>query len=449
MVIHPHEWDFTHTQWRGLVNAGVVASAVSFAANSCVLLIHGIISYYRHAIVNRLSLRMIALSCVFNMIYCACQLATDNTAAISHNCYVMTFVLVSSDAMACMCLTMVGLNLVMIFVLKTARSLKIEICYYILIAVVGILVSTIPYIYGPKPIPQENFDEHISCWYYFYFDGRMTRVFNWLWYYSWLLFSLGIAALCTAISIRFVIKKQKNFNGALDIFTQRKRNTNEISTAAIIKKYAANNTNIFQKIALRCIFYPLVPLISKSWGVGIEIAAAREAYIPYVIFVFDRVFSCLLGFLFKIRYVHDYFCLQYQPDPNFKAMSQYPCILKATPLLHHSNSISKFMQAVNHTYFGHDLDNEQNTFHKEDRSATSLRSSQEIVIHRTSESSQPEQGVPIMSLQQKNNSGEITHYNIIYVVSIDGKAFSPNENKDNRHLLTSIPMRRVSSSSMD
>lgn len=47
------------------------------------------------------------------------------------------------------------------------------------------------------------------------------------------------------------------------------------------------------------LFFPsltiLVPLFSKSWGVGIEIAASQHAEIPYPIFTLDRIFSCLLG----------------------------------------------------------------------------------------------------------------------------------------------------------
>lgn len=76
-----------------------------------------------------------------------------------------------------------------------------------------------------------------------------------MWYYAWLLFSSVFAAFCAAISIRFVVKKQENFNGALDMFT--KKNQKDLHTMAIIKKYAVDNTDVFQKIARRCICYPL------------------------------------------------------------------------------------------------------------------------------------------------------------------------------------------------
>lgn len=156
-----------------------------------------------------------------------------------------------------------------------------------------------------------------------------------MWYYGWLLFSLVFAALCAAISIRFVLRKQENFASTLDMYSRR--NKPEASTLNTLKRYANNNSDVFQKIAQRCVCYPLskfawpdlpllekigkrlesfrhrsliihplslffpslsitiVPFFSKSWGVGIEIAASQEAYIPYPIFVLDRIFSCLLG----------------------------------------------------------------------------------------------------------------------------------------------------------
>jgi hypothetical protein len=76
-----------------------------------------------------------------------------------------------------------------------------------------------------------------------------------MWYYGFLLFSLVFAATCAAISIRFVVKKQENFSGALDMFTRRERK--DLTAMAIIQKYTNNNTDVFQKIARRCVCYPL------------------------------------------------------------------------------------------------------------------------------------------------------------------------------------------------
>lgn len=68
------------------------------------------------------------------------------------------------------------------------------------------------------------------------------------------MFSLVFAAICAAVSIRYVARKQKNFTGALNIFARRKK---DIHTMTMLKKYANNDTDIFRRIARRCVCYPL------------------------------------------------------------------------------------------------------------------------------------------------------------------------------------------------
>ncbi|KAI8334914.1 hypothetical protein EDC96DRAFT_568531 [Choanephora cucurbitarum] len=341
--IEDANFDFTASQWKSVANAGHAASIISFIANSCVLVVHGFMSWHRPAVVNRLSLRMIVFSCICNMLYCASQLVTDNISAQSASCLALAYVTVVSDTMACMCLAMVGLNLVMIFVLKVPRSLKIEIVYYLVVLLLGVIVSVIPHTFGNSD-GLRNDKPEVSCWYYYYFDGRMVHIFNWMWYYGCLLFSLLFAAICAAISIRFVVKKQQNYTSALNM--RPRRNQKDVESVVVLRKYMDKNIDVFQRIALRCICYPLVPLVSKSWGVGIEIAASQHEIVPYAVFVLDRLFSCLLGFMvsciyftdpainavfkefidsIKSIYVYDYYSIRYysttaQPAPKLAKM---------------------------------------------------------------------------------------------------------------------------------
>lgn len=168
--------NFSESEWMGLVIAGDTAAAASLLANSIVLFIHGFMLWYRPAVVARLSLRMIVLSCIFNVFYCAGQLATDEISSQAYSCRVLIYVLIVSDTMACMCLAMVGLNLVMIFVLRVSRSVKLEVLYYLIIAVSGVLVAVVPISVNRRVPPNPN----ASCWYHYYFDGRLKAVFNWV-----------------------------------------------------------------------------------------------------------------------------------------------------------------------------------------------------------------------------------------------------------------------------
>lgn len=154
---------FNHSEWQGLLIAGKLSACISFISNSFVLILHAFMMWYKPVIVNRLSLRMIVLSCIFNMLYCACQLVSDDIASSSFPCRVIAFVLIASDTMACMCLAMVGLNLVTIFVFKVSRSFKLELFYYFLIGVSGVMVVVVPIFVG-SPRGPNNPDILSTCW---------------------------------------------------------------------------------------------------------------------------------------------------------------------------------------------------------------------------------------------------------------------------------------------
>lgn len=153
---------FSLSERNGIVIAGDVAACISFIANSIVLILHGIMLCYKPVIVNRLSLRMIVFSCILNMVYCTCQLVINDIDSIAFSCRALAFVIIASDTMACMCLAMVGLNLVTIFVFKISRTFKLELVYYFFIIISGVTVVIIPLFFGVKRGP-DNTNTN-SCW---------------------------------------------------------------------------------------------------------------------------------------------------------------------------------------------------------------------------------------------------------------------------------------------
>ena len=69
------------------------------------------------------------------------------------------------------------------------------------------------------------------------------------------MFSSVFAAICAITSLAFVIQKQYSFVGTLDMFSFRdKTQTSRINK---LKQYSKSNTDVFKKIARRCILYPL------------------------------------------------------------------------------------------------------------------------------------------------------------------------------------------------
>lgn len=69
------------------------------------------------------------------------------------------------------------------------------------------------------------------------------------------MFSSVFAAFCAVISLAFVLKKQGNLTGSLDVFSLRDKD--QASKIQKLKYYSKNNTDVFKKIAKRCVLYPL------------------------------------------------------------------------------------------------------------------------------------------------------------------------------------------------
>ncbi|KAI7883872.1 hypothetical protein K492DRAFT_192233 [Lichtheimia hyalospora FSU 10163] len=99
-------------------------------------------------------------------------------------------------------------------------------------------------------------------------------------------------------------RQQDYFIGTLNVTRQQVR-----QQAGLIfpthGQYAQKTTVIVRKVVLRCICYPLIPLISKAWGVGIQIAMIKHAPVPYPIFCLDGWFSNFLGFMVSFIYFTD------------------------------------------------------------------------------------------------------------------------------------------------
>ncbi|KAI9342690.1 hypothetical protein BD770DRAFT_414564 [Pilaira anomala] len=435
------DFNFTPTEWMGLIIAGNVSAAISFFANSGVLALHGFMLWYKPVIVNRLSLRMIVLSSIFNMVYCCCQLVIDDIGSLDTSCRALALTLIAADTMACMCLAMVGLNLVTIFVLKVIRSIKLEIFYYCFIALSGILVTVIPAFFGSQRGPKVR-EKITSCWYSLFFDGRISKPFHWMWYYGWLLFSLAFAAICAGISIRFVLRKQDNFAGTLDMFTRRSRS--EVSQLNALRKYSNSNTDIFTKIARRCICYPLGLMVSVIYFTDPAIGAVIRDFKHKI----------------KKKYVFDYYTVKFQPASGTaaQAKSQYPQLINIIPL---SKTTSTDESNRLRTFYFRNRTNEGVPSNDVGTSA-SAGSGEPFIspLNMTELQKTPTELAPdtpaVEVTKSHREPDPDRRYSVVSVTAKSGKVFLPNEiHPENqathkstlclpRSNVSIIPMRRVS-----
>ncbi|KAI7848658.1 hypothetical protein BDC45DRAFT_522786 [Circinella umbellata] len=288
---------------RLVIHTAKGAASVSLFASLCVVLSYFFILWYQSSMANRISLRLIVFACLVNSIYNVMQLTVTSILDTSSSCRPAIYVVIVTDIMCCMCLAMIGVNLVMILIVRINHPAKMEKYYYaciILVTLLGLLMPLASNNPGTAPSGR-------MCWYLYYFVGRVTRVFKWMWYYGCIIFSIVLATICSGLIIAKFARRKDLFGGTLDMASKGERfgNTEGITNYRRHVRPGQNTTVIFRKVILRCICYPLIPLICKGCGVGIEAAGIAVAYIPIGLLVADALLANLIGFFISCIYFTD------------------------------------------------------------------------------------------------------------------------------------------------
>ncbi|KAG2221583.1 hypothetical protein INT45_002597 [Circinella minor] len=259
-----------------VVHTAKGAASVSLFASVCVVLSYFFILWYQSSMANRISLRLIVFACLVNSIYNVMQLTVTSILDTSSSCRPAIYVVIATDIMCCMCLAMIGVNLVMILIVRINHPAKMEKYYYaciIVVTLLGILIPLAPNTSGSAP------------------SGRM----------------------CCGLIIAKFARRQDLFGGTLDMASKGERfgNTEGITNYRRHVRPGQKTTVIFRKVILRCICYPLIPLICKGCGVGIEAAGIAVVYIPIGLLTADALLANLienageLGFFISCIYFTD------------------------------------------------------------------------------------------------------------------------------------------------
>lgn len=155
-----------------LLGSAVSSAIVSIVCNILVLITFFFIMWYRPPMVNRVSLRLIVFSCFCNIIYCVFGMPTPAIKDNNPTCRVLIYILIATDTMSTMSLAMVGLNLVMIFIVRVTHPVKLEKYYYALITISAVLATVMPL--AVATAPAKNSGQN-NCWYVKLFVAMDTR----------------------------------------------------------------------------------------------------------------------------------------------------------------------------------------------------------------------------------------------------------------------------------
>ncbi|KAG2235736.1 hypothetical protein BDF21DRAFT_452187 [Thamnidium elegans] len=288
-----------------IIKAAIITSSISIFACILIILSYIYLKAYHPNKANRVSLRCVFLASIMNLINSIFNifilLQSGNTTLCKASSTVTMFSRVMGDAF----LTIVGINLVLVFVFNVAYTAnQLEWIYYPGTLIFGLLTSIVPIVDLFRSHGRTDYAHYYTCYYYTYYH----RLFDesdllWIWFYTFLFFCIFVAAACSVIAS---IKLLREHNTLIKKFASS--NMIHVTSDAEIERYMRNQSSIFRKVVSRCVLYPLVPLISSIWGFLNQMVLLDSNVsfnTGYTLSILDAIFSSLQGFFVAIVFFSD------------------------------------------------------------------------------------------------------------------------------------------------
>lgn len=157
-------------QFPEMVLATVITSVISIIATVAIISAYVYIRLNNPAKANRVSLRCVFLSSVMNLInsiFDICTILKDGDTAF---CRATSIITLFTRIMGVIFLTLVGVNLILVFVFKVKTNVReLECIYYCVAVLYGLVSISVPI----SLQSQEKADEIVKnyrCYYYIYYD---------------------------------------------------------------------------------------------------------------------------------------------------------------------------------------------------------------------------------------------------------------------------------------
>ncbi|CAO3631535.1 unnamed protein product [Cunninghamella echinulata] len=177
---------------------------VSLLFTIIVMITHFMLAYYyKYSEVNRISLRLIVLSSLFNFIRYIIRLAfIQNTFSLA--CTVTIILMRWLDNITLLCIALVSVHSVAVLVLDIHYPLLLEKYYYLFIALISITDIVLSSLIRFEIL---NNEVETNCWLYAYFDYTKGHHNLRIWYVGLLLFIIGLSALCSlSLLIQYILE---------------------------------------------------------------------------------------------------------------------------------------------------------------------------------------------------------------------------------------------------
>ncbi|KAK4509633.1 uncharacterized protein ATC70_006935 [Mucor velutinosus] len=300
MVTFATTWDehaFQTSVFKYTVKEFVALRQVTLALSSLSLVFSTmIIAVYIYMLMrhrkqaNRVSLRCVFLCSVADLLNATLSICITSQKGDSQFCRASSVIIEFANIWSATLLTLVGLNLVLVFVVNVKRRDLLEKFYY---------PCAVAYTFAGVAVPiQQQVEtnsrsfEHYSCWYLKYVEDRTNNIMPWMWCYAFIFFVNIIAVCCSIMAMTKLIREQRFVESRMHTINAN----SELTDRQLNKSVKQQHSNVFSKVVLRCIIYPLVPFQVNIFGFILQMLITATKKTPsYTLAMLDIVFSCLEG----------------------------------------------------------------------------------------------------------------------------------------------------------
>ncbi|KAI7907801.1 uncharacterized protein BX663DRAFT_547475 [Cokeromyces recurvatus] len=284
-------------EFIALQTTSLITSSISLIASILIISIYiYMLKYYRRE-ANRVSLRCVFMCSLLDILDAIINIIITNQFSNSPFCKAADIVIGFLNILSASLLTLVGLNLVLVFVISIKRRDLLEKFYYpsaIIYASIGISLSVYKEASKKSAI---KYDDNLSCLYLIYVESRLNQFDKWMCFYAFIFFVNIIAVLCSIVAIKKLIHEQKLVASRMDPNIRPQ-------LYQIVKKRL---NNVFTKVVLRCIIYPLVPFLSNIFGFILQMVISTSSNITpsFSLTLLDTMFSSIQGFFVAVVFFTD------------------------------------------------------------------------------------------------------------------------------------------------
>ena len=155
-------FSYTDSQLDDIERAIVVMSALSLACSLAVAVFYAFFLYYERRKTDRVSLRCVALATVVNVADSALGIVSGVRSDTPVYCRGIGFVIDFTDVFNACLLSIIGINLVLIFVIQIKFHERLEWFYYPGAFVYSVAAMIFPIVQETEHISSEH--QRFNCW---------------------------------------------------------------------------------------------------------------------------------------------------------------------------------------------------------------------------------------------------------------------------------------------